>query len=346
MKRSFFLISSGLFSATLFITFKWIGQSDSRLSRIRLETPIITTMIPVMRQSVTLNDGKYDYYLNLTSFESEFPHLQTYLCSVIHSPPIAPYDDSNLPLLIMAVKSHPGAGSRRAALRHTWAKEQELKGFKMRRLFLVGRTESSGEMEIVNLESTVYKDILQWDMIEGHHNLSLKERCFLEWLHYNVPEVDYIYKGDDDEFVNVELVVENIKEYAFTDTVYGFHQHRPPVMRHTKYSISKTLYPLTNYPGFVSGGGFIFPGLSVASLFEASCKIPVFPLDDVYFGFLALAANLTYKHDSRFYVSGLKYSVCKYKEAMVVHGISPDRLLVIWREVNEHTCENTNQTTT
>ncbi|XP_056410535.1 beta-1,3-galactosyltransferase 5-like [Hyla sarda] len=343
MKHKAFFIILGLFSATIFLTIRWIGESDVTMSRVPLEMPQTTTIIPVLRQSLTLHDGKFEYHLNLSSFQLEFPNLQTYQCSMILSPPVAPYEDSDLPLILMAIKSHPRSGTRRNAIRQTWGNEQELKGYKLRRLFLVGTTEVLGTMEIVKVESATYGDILQWDMTEGHHNLSLKERCFLEWLYHNVPEVDYIFKGDDDVFVNTEMVVDLIKDFGSPNVIHGYHQHRPPVMRQTKYSITKTLYPSGHYPGFVSGGGYIFSGPSVPSLYEASCIMPVFPLDDVYFGFLALAANLTYRHDPRFHVHGLKYDVCRYKKALLVHGISPEILLVIWREVNENKCENTEQ---
>ncbi|XP_073418616.1 N-acetyllactosaminide beta-1,3-N-acetylglucosaminyltransferase 2-like [Dendrobates tinctorius] len=344
MKNRIYLVHSCLISITIFLIFKWIGPSDPSMSRVLLEWPQVTPMKLVMRQSETLSDGKYDYHLNFSSFQLEFPYLQSYQCSVILGPAVGPYDTSDLPLLIMAVKSHPGAGSRRNALRQTWAREQELKGYKVRRLFLLGRTESSGQKEIVKLESDTYGDILQWDMIEGHHNLSLKERCFLEWM-LHITEVDYIFKGDDDVFVNVHLVLDLIRDFGSPDLVHGYHQHRPPVMRKTKYRITESLYPSQTYPGFVSGGGFIFSGASVPRLYEASSKIPVFPLDDVYFGFLALAANLTYRHDDRFQVRGLKYNVCLYKEMLVVHGISPDRLLQIWKDVNEKNCEKKKKNT-
>ncbi|XP_077116844.1 beta-1,3-galactosyltransferase 5-like [Ranitomeya variabilis] len=339
MKRNKFLVLSCLISITIFLIFKLFGRRDPLVCRVLPELPQVTPMKLVMRQSETLSDGKYDYHLNLSSFQSEFPYLQSYQCSVILGPAVGPYDTSDLPLLIMAVKSHPEAGSRRNALRQTWAKEQELNGYKIRRLFLLGRTNLSEQMENVKMESDTYGDVLQWDMIEGHHNLSLKERCFLEWMLHNITEVDYIFKGDDDVFVNVHVVLDLIRDFGSPELVHGYHQHRPLVMRHTKYRITESLYPSKNYPGFVSGGGFIFSGASVPCLYEASCKMPVFPLDDVYFGFLALAANLKYRHDDRFCVLGLKYDVCLYKEKLIVHGISPDRLLQIWRDVNEKSCE-------
>ncbi|KAG8535656.1 hypothetical protein GDO81_028056 [Engystomops pustulosus] len=342
MKHIHFLVICALICAIIFVTSRWIGKLDPAISRITLIVPNVTTMIPVQRQSVTLNDGEYDYHLDLSRFYMEFPYMQTYQCSVILSPPVARFDDGNSSLIVMAVKSPPGSGARRSAIRQTWAKDQRVEGYKMKHLFLVGRTKVSGEMELVKVESDTYGDILQWDITEEHHNLSLKERCFLEWLHHNLPGVAYVYKGDDDVFVNKILMVDLLKNFGSPDLVHGFHNHRPNVIRGSKYRVSEALYPMTFYPGFVSGGGFIFSGPSVHRLYEASLVLPVFPLDDVYFGFLILASNLTYRHDARFRVHGLRYDNCNYMQAIVVHGVVTDELIQVWKKMEEEKCDKTN----
>ncbi|KAM9312407.1 UDP-GlcNAc:betaGal beta-1,3-N-acetylglucosaminyltransferase 7-like [Gastrophryne carolinensis] len=186
-------------------------------------------------------------------------------------------------------------------------------------------------MEIAKEENQEHGDVLQWDLMEGHHNLSLKERCFLEWLHWISSHVHYIFKGDDDDdvFVNPEMVVRYIAEHGTSNTVHGYHQHRPFAMHFSKYQISKTLYLQERYPGFVSGGSFLFPGAAIKSLYEASQLLPVFPLDDVYFGFLALAANLNFRNNPRFYLTRLDYDACRYKQAVMVHNINFENLTEI-----------------
>ncbi|KAM5171490.1 beta-1,3-galactosyltransferase 5-like [Mantella aurantiaca] len=340
MKRKELLICSSLFSIFILLIAKRLMISrDVSHPTHPVPTPKPTrTPLPLMRQSVTLTNGTYEYHLNLTSFEAEFPYLQSYNCTLIQEPNPEDHGATNQRLLILAVKSHPRTTDRRSAARQTWARKRTISGYTLTTLFLLGKSDMRGHMEIVELESQAYGDILQWDMTEGHHNLSLKERCFLEWLYVKLPQVDYIFKVDDDEFVNPDLIVEYIKEHGSPDTIHGFHQHRPPVMRETKYRISKTLYPQDYYPGFVSGGGFLFPGASVSDLYTASQILPVFPLDDVYFGFLTLAANLTYRFDPRFYVKGLKYDACRYKAALVVHGINSDNMARIWHEVQNSEC--------
>ncbi|XP_065425127.1 acetylgalactosaminyl-O-glycosyl-glycoprotein beta-1,3-N-acetylglucosaminyltransferase-like [Chrysemys picta bellii] len=139
--------------------------------------------------------------------------------------------------------------------------------------------------------------------------------------------------------------------------IHGNIQRHSVVMRGGKYRVSPALFPQDKYPFFPSGGGFIMPRASVPALTAASKRIPVFPLDDVYFGFLVLAAGLRNRHDERFWVFGMKDKLCLYAEAMkdelclyaeamkdelclyaeamVVHGVSLGRVEEVWRGLYE-----------
>ncbi|KAM4727463.1 beta-1,3-galactosyltransferase 5-like [Rhinophrynus dorsalis] len=314
---------------------------DVRVKRSPSSIQPTETPFPVMRNSVTLNDGVYTYHLNFTKFQSHFPFLQSYQCSVNITPSFKPQIEATKPILVFAIKSHPTSGQRRQALRQTWAQERELNGYRVKPIFLMGQTEVPGQMNLVKVESEHFGDILQWDFSEGHHNLSLKERCLLEWLHYNLRNVSFIFKGDDDEYVNPDAVVQYVKEHGSSPrTLHGQLRPHSGVMRTTKYAISEDLIPYNIYPHFLSGGGFMYPGQSVKILFEVSQKIPVFPLDDVYIGFLVLAGNLTYRHDNRFEVYGLRFDPCKYQRALVVHGVGPEELVQAWKEVQNTKCKD------
>ncbi|XP_075703445.1 beta-1,3-galactosyltransferase 5-like [Rhinoderma darwinii] len=292
------------------------------------------------RTSVTLNDGVYMYHLNLSQFQEEFPYLQSYRCSLLHNPILEIGDTS--PLLVLAIKSHPASFSRRGALRGTWAKQVDIFDYRVRHVFLMGQSHDNKHMELVKMEREEYGDILLWDFLEGHHNLSLKERCLLEWLHYNLPQASFIFKGDDDTFVNPTSLVRFIKEHSSSpSTLHGALQRHSIVLRHSKYKVSYTLFPNSKYPYFLSGGGFLYPGPLVKLLYDVSLKLPVFPLDDVYLGFLSLAANLTLQHDSQFHVFGLRFDPCVYQRALVVHSLGPDVLVHVWNQVQEAKCNST-----
>uniref|UniRef100_A0A803JV71 Hexosyltransferase n=1 Tax=Xenopus tropicalis TaxID=8364 RepID=A0A803JV71_XENTR len=332
-RRFLSLIGAVLISITFLLSRGWVvserGKSHEHLNPTTYR-----------RESVTLRDERYTYHLNMSQFRADFPHLQTYNCSVKLPPRTQPKMGNPKPTLIMAIKSHPGSTARRQAARQTWARGVEVDGYSVRPIFLIAQAESWGQMELVRLESQEFGDILQWDFTEGHHNLSLKERCFLEWLNLNVPEVEFIFKGDDDEYANPEALVLYAREHdAFPQTLHGHIQYDTRVMREAKYRISETLYPFHRFPLFLSGGGFMFPGTSVLPLYQASQKLPVFPLDDVYVGFLSLAANLTYRNDARFIVVRREFNPCLYKLALVVHGIQSDELVKIWKEVQNACCK-------
>lgn len=294
------------------------------------------------RHSVNLQDATYSYHLEFPWFLFEYPHLQNYSCSVLLSPQSEMTQDPPEPLLLLAVKSHPRSTSRRFALRQTWAREGVTEGYRVRPIFLMAQVDSVGYMNIVKKESEEYNDVLQWDFMEDHHNLSLKERCFLEWLHFKMPHVAYVFKGDDDEFVNPAALVRYIKEYGTAHSLHGAVQRHAVVLRHSKYRVSNFLFPNSKYPYFLSGGGFLLPGAAVPLLYQASQEIPVFPLDDVYLGFLILASNLTLRNEKRFYVWGLRFDACHFQQALVVHRIDTENLTKMWREVQEAKCEPTN----
>ncbi|XP_029437015.1 N-acetyllactosaminide beta-1,3-N-acetylglucosaminyltransferase 2-like [Rhinatrema bivittatum] len=301
--------------------------------------PTRTHPLAFGRESVTLSDDNFTYHLNLSKYEEEFPALQSYRCSLVIDKEDFCRSANEKLLFILSTKSHPSSFHRRVALRKTWAKEREISRYLVKPLFLMATSPNQQHMNLVEEEDKEFKDILLWDFMESHSNLSLKEQCFIQWLFHNCRQVEFIFKGDDDEFVNPEALVKYIGEAAnASHVIHGFLHHHSTAMRHGKYKISYSLFPNLKYPSFLSGGGFLFPGIHVPALYAATMRIPIFPLDDVYFGFLTLEAGLKFHNDERFYVWGLKYNICLYKKALVVHGISQDKLLQVWQELQQTKC--------
>ncbi|XP_069463197.1 N-acetyllactosaminide beta-1,3-N-acetylglucosaminyltransferase 2-like [Ambystoma mexicanum] len=286
--------------------------------------------------SMEMSDGQFVYNFNLHQYDVEFPYMQRYKCRLeLDRPDICHVPGKSL-LLLLATKSHPKALARRTAVRQTWAKDGELSGFMVKHIFLMAQSPDPVTMQQVVEEAAEFKDILLWDFAECHHNLSLKERCFIEWLHHKCKEAEFIFKGDDDEFVNPRAMVNYLKETANGSiAVHGFIHSGSDSERDGKYKISNAAYPSDKYPLFPSGGGYIIPGAYIAALYRASTWMPLFPLDDVYFGFLGLAARVSYQHDCRFRVVGMGYQRCAYKEALVVHGIEPEEMVYIWSDVQQ-----------
>ncbi|XP_069498961.1 beta-1,3-galactosyltransferase 5-like isoform X2 [Ambystoma mexicanum] len=328
---------------TLFIVINlWLVSINSKIfcpssSHIIRQKPQVTPR-PVVpkKHSVILTSDNNTYHLNLAQHEVEFPFLQSYICTLLENSLGHCRSPGDAPLLLLAMKSHPASGNRRAALRQTWAAEGEISGYQIKRLFLLATVPSLGQMNLLEEEIKEFQDILQWNFTESHHNLSLKERCFLDWLHNNCKEAEFIFKGDDDMLMNPTSLIQYLGTIGnISRTLHGNLMHRAVVFRGGKYAVTHTLFPYLHYPTFLSGGGFIIPRNVIPGLFRASLELPVFPLDDVYLGFLGVAANVTMVHNPRFYLFGLEYNICQYKQALVVHQFTSESLVKIWQELQE-----------
>ncbi|XP_073403113.1 UDP-GlcNAc:betaGal beta-1,3-N-acetylglucosaminyltransferase 7-like, partial [Dendrobates tinctorius] len=329
-------IIAGL-SLALFCTLTllaWIIVEEQPIEEIPdLQDPIPANLSspPSLRRSATLYDTNFSFFLDFSEYKKAYPGLQNYRCRAVIG--LLGYCRTDYPLVLMAVKSHPRARNRRDSLRKTWAKEREIGGYTFKPVFLMATSGRKRQMMRLIEEAFFYKDIILWDFIESHHNLSLKERCFLEWLYYRCSQAKFIFKGDDDEFVNPHALAAYITSSDPTHRlkIHGQLQVHPPPDRRGKYAVPLSVYPHGYYPQFVSGGGFLIPAELVPSLHWAASIIPVFPLDDVYLGFLALATKVEFHHDPRFFSFGLKNDdYCHYMDVLVVHGLSPERMVEVW----------------
>ncbi|KAM3924051.1 N-acetyllactosaminide beta-1,3-N-acetylglucosaminyltransferase 3-like [Leptodactylus fuscus] len=332
-RRSIIAVLSLALCCTLSLL-AWIIEEEApiwELPDLQDPFPANLSSPPSLRRSATLYDTNFSFFLDLSEYNQTYPALQNYRCRAIIG--LLGYCRTQEPLILMAVKSHAAAKSRRDALRKTWAKERRIDGYTFKPVFLMANSGKKRQMGRLIAEASFFGDILLWDFFESHHNLSLKERCFLEWLFYRCQEAKYIFKGDDDEFVNPYALANYISTSYPSDPlkIHGQLQIHPPPERWGKYAVPLSVYPHAYYPPFVSGGGFLIPAELVPSLHWAASIIPVFPLDDVFIGFLALATKIRFHHDPRFFSFGLKNDdFCHYRDVLVVHGLKPQRMLEVW----------------
>uniref|UniRef100_A0A8C6XSX2 Hexosyltransferase n=1 Tax=Naja naja TaxID=35670 RepID=A0A8C6XSX2_NAJNA len=312
----------------LFLSWHWGSTAPTALWKLPL---LQATPEPV----TVLTDGTFTFYLNRSVYKDLFPYLQVYQCREVIAQDGLCQGPSGAPLLLLAIKSHPVSSGRRATLRRTWARPAEVGGFWLQPLFLMGVTSSQKQLELAAMESRVFGDILMWDFMESHHNLSLKERCFLQWVHRHCQQAAFVFKGDDDLFVNPKALTDYLHQTPNASRfIHGNIQHHSKVLRSGKYAVSRKLYPLDHYPNFASGGGFIMAQQGLPALYRASLVLPVFPLDDVYLAFLALVAQIPHRHDDAFHVWGIpKDELSAYQKAISIHGVSMERMEEVWKQL-------------
>lgn len=245
-------------------------------------------------------------------------------------------------LLLMVVKSSCAMDQRRDAVRRTWADREWTKrelGADMRAVFLLGRCTSDEMQEKLERESADHGDILQWDFHDSFRNLTLKEVLFLQWYTRSCRNVPFVFKGDDDVFVNTRNVIDYVRhQRGKPDLFVGSRlEGSPRILDPTwKYYVSYNLYPHKYYPPYVSGGGFIMSGSLAVRLFSASLRLPIFPIDDAFVGTLLKEVGVDPKNDRRFKSWGVKQpSPCHLSKLFTYHKSLPQTLLRQWRDVTE-----------
>ncbi len=121
--------------------------------------------------------------------------------------------------VFIAVISAPDHFEKRNLIRQTWRKHlnssgnQEglmgLAGFS----FSLGLTENNVTQSKIDEESKTYGDILQSEMSDSYRNLTLKLGGLFNWLYKNCEKVDFVFKVDDDVYVNVRNLVHLVQTY-------------------------------------------------------------------------------------------------------------------------------------
>ncbi|XP_051889281.1 N-acetyllactosaminide beta-1,3-N-acetylglucosaminyltransferase 4-like [Pristis pectinata] len=247
--------------------------------------------------------------------------------------------------LLLVIKSLAGNADRRASVRSTWGQERRVDGLSIRRVFLLGRMESQihsqSVQSLVDHETKVYGDIIQWDFRESFFNVTLKETLFWKWFTEECQDVKFVLKGDDDMFVNVENLVEYLKEFDASQDLYVgdvFRNWYPDRVVSSKYYIPLFLYGKKPYPPYAGGGGYLLSGMSVRKLHNASKFEELFPIDDAFVGICAQRAKIEVVSHQGFRTFGnIPYDPCIYKMLMVIHRVTPNELWLIWSLLNDVT---------
>ncbi|XP_078389417.1 N-acetyllactosaminide beta-1,3-N-acetylglucosaminyltransferase 2-like [Cetorhinus maximus] len=245
--------------------------------------------------------------------------------------------------LLLVIKSMAANFERRQAIRETWGKEGTLEGVQIRTVFLLGSASSVGQgpdlWSLLGFEDRLYGDLLQWEFKDTLFNLTLKDYLFLKWATVHCPHVQYIFKGDDDVFLNTPVLVKYLKSLDANQrsnlyvgqTILNASPLRD---KKSKYSIPMSFYDGT-YPAYAGGGGFLYSGSLVRSLYMVSHYIPFFPIDDVFTGMCFSALGISSLHHPGFQTFDIEAKhrddPCAHTGLILVHQRSPHQTTRLWR---------------
>lgn len=250
------------------------------------------------------------------------------------------------PFLLLAVKSLAPHFDRRQAIRQSWGRAGVISNKTVVTIFLLGNA-TAGDYhpdlsEMLRYESIRHKDIVQWDYRDSFFNLTVKEVLFLEWIQTRCPSARFIFKGDDDVFVNTYRILDFLKglsepkarDLFVGDVITNAGPHRD---KKVKYFIPESMY-VGMYPPYAGGGGYLYSGDIAARLHNVSQHVALYPIDDVYTGMCLRKLGLAPEKHKGFRTFNIeeKYrsNPCAYKSLMLVHPRTPQEMIQIWAWLN------------
>ncbi|CAD5118667.1 unnamed protein product [Dimorphilus gyrociliatus] len=199
-------------------------------------------------------------------------------------------------LLIAYVHSAPNHLLRRNTIRDTWGNPRNFPGFRV--IFVLGRVDDNRTMDSILMESEMYGDVLVADFLDTYKNLTLKAVSAVTWMSNHCSNVKYILKTDDDIFVNLFTLIDQLKLYSnIKNSFLCLVWNRMKVVREkrSKWYISKEEFEKDIFPTYCSGSAYILTSGVVGKLATAAKDVGFFWVDDFYVtGLLAKRSGVSY----------------------------------------------------
>ena len=215
--------------------------------------------------------------------------------------------------VLILVSSNTPHFERRQNIRHLWANKSHWISHKWKVVFVTGGNQNEVTTKTLYREAVIHKDVIIEDIPESFYSMAKKVMIGLQWAHANF-NYDYILKCDDDVYVNIDQLVNEVKKYKHS-TYFGQLMDGQPVERQGRYKVSVEEHKNPKYDPYCSGGGFVLSHYTIQKV------IPLFnwdnPLriDDAYMGELVYKTGIKAEHNNGFYMWNDK---CEYRNNLIV----------------------------
>lgn len=142
------------------------------------------------------------------------------------------------------------------------------------------------QQDVINLEISEFRDVVQGNFVEHYHNLTYKHVMGLTWATKYCQQAKFVIKMDDDIAVNIFEIRQMIlyKYSNLRNSLLGLIQidSHPLRTNASKWKVSEQEYHGITYPPFLSGWCYIAPMDTVLKLVSSAHTLPYFWIDDVF----------------------------------------------------------------
>ena len=223
--------------------------------------------------------------------------------------------------LLIVVMSAPTHFDVRNVIRETWAHILP-NGASVR--FVLGRKNLPEEtVENMKQEDKIHRDLLLLDDIEeSYSSLTKKLLSTLKWIDAHV-KYNFLMKVDEDSFVRVENILEELLAKPQQRLYWGFFDGRAHVKRVGKWA-EKDFVLCDRYLPYALGGGYVISKDLVAYVAKNADMLKQLNNEDVSLGTWLGPLDINRIHDVNFDTE-YKSRGC-YNSYLVTHKKSPEEL--------------------
>lgn len=202
--------------------------------------------------------------------------------------------------LLIIIMSKSENYKTRDAIRRTWGSGKNLgiySSINVKFFFLLDLDEKLRHQ--IRLENDLFQDIIQVELPQQYTLVTHRVLSLFEWSFRYCRSAKYLFKTDDDIFINLILLLKFVSPllqqpttnaFVISDMyMYGYPHRNPIVFRNSddavvaRYVVTRDEFPCDNYPDFLSGFGYLISKKARDAIVYTAYQDPEpFRISDVY----------------------------------------------------------------